>query len=204
MKTKLFITFICVFLASFLFFMGILFVFTRENLMGADVPKTDVPYDANFIPNNTTLLLTFPDNYGAVIEFKFKEKFINALILKDATKESVKEYGFFVDHTAECDYSFMMDFIDKIDGIDLALDGKSYRYTGVQICNLVASFKDDTPLRAKILEGVFNKISNSGLRTEALYCIIEDTNTTLSVPSCYGWCEYMKETCSSFNILNER
>lgn len=205
MKTKLFVVFISVFTVCALLFGGIFFVLSRENLIGADVPKTDVPYEsASFVPPDTTVLFTFPDGYGAVIELNFSENFIRALLLKDASKQSVKDYGFDIQYTADCDYPFIMDFIDTIGGVELMEKGENYRYTGVQICNLLASFKDDISLKAEILEAVFTKISKSGFSTDALYCIIEDTDTTLSMPSCYGWCENVSGLCKSFNILNER
>ncbi len=205
MKTKLFIVFICVFTACALLFGGIFFIATRENLMGADVPKTDVPYDnGDFVPPDTTLLFSFPDGYGAVIKLSFSEKFITALILKDATEQTAQKYGFDVEHTVICDYPFIMDFIDILGGIELTESESLYRHTGVQICNMLASFKDDTSLRARILEAVFVRILKSGFSSDALYCIIEDTDSTLSMPTCYGWCENMNELCKSFNILNER
>ena len=205
MKTKLFLTFICVFLFCALLFSGIFFIVTRENLIGANVPKKDVPYNENgFVPQNATVLFTFPDGYGAALELDFSKNFINAAILSDPSERKAQQYGFEVQYNAVCDYPFIMNFIDHIGGIELADDDGVYRYTGVQVCNLLASFKEDTALRARILEAVFTKISKSGFSTDALYCIIEETETTLSMPACYGWCENMSKLCSSFNILNER
>lgn len=205
MKTKIFITFISVFLVCFLIFGGILYVFTRENLIGADVPKTDEPYDGSpFIPEDTTVLFSFPDGYSAVINLEFSKKFVSAVIIKGNSYKTAENYGFYPLHTAICDYPFLMDFIDILGGIELTTDDTVNRYTGVQICNMLASFKEDMALRVKVLEAVFIKISKSGLSTEALYCIIEDTDSSLSVPTCYGWCENVSEACSSFNIINER
>lgn len=205
MKFKHFLKIFSILLCCALIFAGILFSFTRENLIGVDVPKTDEPYSKDgYLPENTTVLFVFPDNFGAIVELDFSKEFINALIIKDPSKQRAKIYGFNIDHICTCDYSFIIDFIDIIGGITLNRQGESFRYTGVQVCNLTASFTDDTALRAAILEGVFSKISKSGFSNEALSCIIEETRTTLSAPACYGWTENMRKLCNSFNIINER
>ncbi|MBE6729521.1 MAG: hypothetical protein E7568_04745 [Ruminococcaceae bacterium] len=200
MKRKIFITFICSFLSCLVLFIGVLFLFSRENLTGVDVPKTDEPYGKTFLPSNTVVLFTFPDACGVAISLDFENSKTVAAVLKTPDKEAALDFGFEVEYTAECDYPFMMDFIDTLGGIEL----DNYRYTGVQVCNMLASFKDDVTLRANILNAVFEKIAKYGLSQEALYCIIEDTKTNLSVPACYGWCENSIMVFSSINILNER
>lgn len=205
MKWKIILVVSLSIIISSLLFTGIAYTVTRGNLLGVDVPKTDVPYsNEGFVPENRTVLFTFPDNYSVAIDLQFDKKFVNAMILPDAKKETAEIYGFKVTDTVKCDYSFIMDFIDKIGGIDLNLNGKTLRYTGVQVCNLIASDLDDTVIRAKILESVFVKISKNGFSSEALSCIIEETDTSLSTPACYGWAEWIPKVCISFNIVNER
>lgn len=205
MRFKIFLKSLGIVLLSAVFFAGIIFVFSRENLTGVDVPKTDEPYlDGKFLPENSTVMFSFPDNYGTVIELDFKEKRINAIIIEDPGLKRAQQFGFNITHTCVCDYTFLMDFIDIIGGIELTNENEHYRYTGVQIANLIASFKEDVSLRARILESVFTKIKKNGFSNEALSCIIENTQTTLSAPACYGWIENMSSLCASFNIINER
>lgn len=205
MKLKTFLYVLCAVILSGALFLSVIFVITRENLIGVDVPKTDVPYSqSGFIPENTTVLFVFPDSFGVAIDLDFEKNFTSAVIIKDASEETAKQYGFKIAHSCVCDYPFMMDFIDIIGGIELNENGEVYRYTGVQVCNLVASYPDDISLRARIIEAIFLKISKYGLSDKALSCIIEDTRTSLSAPACYGWTENADEALSSFNILNER
>lgn len=205
MKLKAIMQVLCAVLISGALFLSVIFLMTREKLIGVDVPKTDEPYsDSSFIPEASTVLFVFPDSFGLAIELDFEKKFTSAVIIKDPSEHLAEKYGFKIAHTCICDYPFMMDFIDIIGGIELSENDESYRFTGVQVCNLIASFPDDTALRARILEAIFLKISKYGLSNEALSCIIEDTRTSLSAPACYGWTEYSDEVLSSFNILNER
>ncbi|MEE0945509.1 MAG: hypothetical protein U0M42_01615 [Acutalibacteraceae bacterium] len=204
-KFKIILKILCACFLSGAVFLSVIFLMTREELIGVDVPKTDQPYSENgFVPESACVLFVFPDSYGAVIELDFEKRFSSAVIIKEPSEHKAYEYGFAVQHTSICDYSFIMDFIDIIGGIELSEDTEVFRYTGVQVCNLLATYKDDIPLRARILEAVFLKISKYGLSNSALSCIIENTNTTLSVPACYGWVENMSEALNSYNILNER
>ena len=72
-----------------------MYVLTRENLIGVDVPKTDVPYSqSGFVPENTTVLFIFPDSFGVAIDLDFEKNFTSAVILKNADEQIAKEYGF--------------------------------------------------------------------------------------------------------------
>lgn len=205
MKWKIILVVFLSLIISSLLFAGIAYTATRGSLLGVDVPKTDVPYsNEGFVPQNRTVLFTFPDNYSVALDLQFDKKFVNAMVLPDTKKETAEIYGFKITDSAKCDYSFIMDFIDHIGGIDLNLTGETLRYTGVQVCNLIASNLGNTGIRAQILEAVFVKISKNGFSSEALSCIIEETDTSLSTPACYGWDEWIPKVCISFNIVNER
>ena len=83
------------------------------------------------------------------------------------------------------------------------IDGEDYVLTGVQVCNLLAN-KQSFTAKTDIINGVMNKISKNGLSEDALYCIIDNTVTTLSVPSCYNWNIWVGKCFSSYNIIDGR
>lgn len=184
------------------FFMGTAFLFSRKVLLGVDAPKSDVPYvDGRHLPEDTTVLFTFTDGTAVAIELLFSKEFTNILLLNSQNSKDYSEYGFNIDHTVQCDYSFLMKFIDTLGGIEL--NGSDYLLTGVQVCNLLATAVDNST-SLEIIKAVMNKISKNGLRQEALYCIIDNTNTTLSVPVCFNWNIWVGEICVSYNIIDGR
>ncbi len=202
MKLKKILLLFLVVILCVVFFMGTAFIFSRKVLLGVDVPKTDVPYvDGKYLPSDTTILFTFADSSSVAIELLFSKSFTNILILNSNDSEDYLSYGYQIDHTVECDYSFLMKFIDTLGGIEW--EGENYILTGVQICNLLAT-SQDLNTEKQIIKGVMNKISKNGLSEELLYCIIDNTVTTLSAPACYNWNIWVGECCVSYNIIDGR
>lgn len=202
-KTVLQIT--TVILASALIFTAFVFALTRvKPLVSISVPKDDVPYEAQpDYPDDTTLFLSFEDGYSICMKLQFKNRFIDAIIIEGNEKTACESYGFYPTETINCSYSFIMDFIDTIDGITLDIFGEDMRYTGVQVCNILAVNNSHTETKTKILKAVFNKIYKIGFSSEALSCIMNETDNTLSVPDCYGWTLFLGEMCNCYNIVNE-
>ncbi len=202
MKLKKFLVIFLAFALCFTFFMATAFVFSRKVLLGVDVPKNDVPYvDGIYLPADTTVLFTFSDNVSIAMELLFSENFTNILMLNGINHDDFLKHGYEIDHTVECNYSFLMKFIDILGGIEL--DSENFLLTGVQVCNLLAD-TSDSHLKTEILKSIINKISKNGLSEELLYCIIENTNTTLSAPSCYNWNVWVGECLKSYNIIDGR
>ncbi len=202
MKPKKIFLFFLIIILCLAFFMGTAFAFSRKVLLGVDVPKTDVPYvDGSFLPNDTTVLFTLNGQSCVVVEILFSKSFTNILILDDSVNKDFSKYGYNIDHTVECDYSFLMKFIDTIGGIEW--EEGNYVLTGVQVCNLLATNQNaDTIIN--IIGSVMNKISKNGLSEDTLYCIIDNTVTTLSAPACYNWNIWVGKCCVSYNIIDGR
>jgi hypothetical protein len=202
MKLKKILAFFLVIVICIAFFMGTAFVFSRKVLLGVDVPKNDVPYeDGKYLPNDTTVLFTFADKPSVAVQILFSKKFTNVLLLDSFDLEDFAKHGFKIDHTVECDYSFLMKFIDTLGGIEL--ENHDYVLTGVQVCNLL-SIGEEKNTETKIIESVLNKISKNGLSEELIYCIIDNTITSLSAPVCYNWNVWVGESVISYNIVDGR
>ncbi len=180
-------------------FLGVAFIFSRENLLGVDVPESDVPYiDGKYIPSNCVLLIDL-NGKGAVIEILFAHRQINAVLLPSSNPQEARSRGYFYTHTISCDYSFVGEFIDSLGGI-VHPDIPEYTLTGVQVCDLLKSEDSSPDIAKKVLTEIFKKIANYGFSTDSLYCIIEKTNTDLSTPYCYGWCEILGEVCKNYTV----
>lgn len=194
-----------VILASALIFAGFAFALTRvKPLVGVAVPKEDVPYEPQTdYPQDTTLFFELEDGSSFCLRLRFKDSVIDAIVLQEGQKEAFERYGFYADETFFCSYSFIMDFVDTIDGITLDIFGNEMRYTGVQVCNILAVNKNDTATKVKVLKAIFNKIHKIGFSSEILYSIMNNTENTLSVPDCYGWTDFLGEMCNCYNFVNE-
>lgn len=204
MKSKLFLQITAVVLSCIALFSAVIFYFSKQNLLGVDVPKSDVPYiDGRFIPNDSTVLFIFEDGSGAAVQLLFEKRITNVLLLKTADEKTAEAFGYSVNHTASCDYSFLIKFINLLGGIE-APDNSGYTLTGVQVCNMLSQKENTADTQRAIVRGVLNKISKNGFSTDLLYCIIENTNTTLSAPACYGWVENLKYSTVAYNVIDGR
>lgn len=202
MKSKIFLSFFLLVFFCVAVFSGIAFLFSREKLLGVEVPKNDVPYiDGRYIPEDCTVLVVFEDGSGAAVQILFEKQMTNVLLLSPATSHIAESCGYTVNQTVNCDYSFLMKFVDILGGIEIQ---SGYTLTGVQVCNLLAEEKDSPETAKNIIKGIFNKISKNGFTTDALYCIIEETETSLSSPACYGWVENLKYCSVAVNIVDGR
>ena len=205
MDKKTILQIISVILASALIFTAFVFAVTKTKpLVSISVPKNDIIYEPPIdYPEDTTVMFTFEDGFSLCLKLEFKKGFISALILENATEKAFEGFGFYTNEKVNFSYKSLMDFIDTIDGINLDIFGEEMRYTGVQVCNIIAVNKGHIETKVKILKAIFNKIHKIGFSSDALYCIMNNTDNTLSVPDCYGWTDYLGDMCNRYNIVNE-
>ncbi len=201
-KRNIYIVSVC-FIFALTFFTALFLTTAGGNLSGVSVPKSDVPYKEVATAENMTLLVKLPDNQGFVVKLDFKERLASAMVLRENDFDLLDSYGFSVSETLTADYSFIMHFVDILGGLDINIGGATERYTGVQICNLLAVYKEDIALKKAMLCSLFEKISKYGFSTDALSCIIEESDTTLCVPDCYGWETDLPYLLARYNILNK-
>lgn len=195
----------CVILICSIIFAGLIFFTTKtEKLIGVETKKENVPYTAKEdFPTTTTLLIEFEDGWGAAIKLDFENIFISAVILENPTLIEAEKFGYFPNETIYCDYSFLLEFTDILGGLNLNIFGEKLRYTGVQVCNILAVNNGSIKTKREVLCGIFEKINKNGFSSEALSCIINKTKTSLNTPKCFGWNEYIQKMCGSYNIVNE-
>ncbi len=189
---------------SVLFSLLIFAATKSEKLIGVNIKKEDVPYQAETEPpKNTTVLFCFEDESGAAIQLDFENNFIDVVILEKANIIEAEQFGYFPTETVYCDYSFLLKFIDTIDGINLNIFGEELRYTGVQVCNILAVNSGSIKTKRDIISAIFEKISKNDFSSEVISCIINNTKTSLNAPDCFLWADFIGDMCKSYNIVNE-
>lgn len=191
---------LAVLISSAVFLFSAFLTFTTGSIKGADVPKSDEPYENNRIPPNTYLLLNFDDGYSAAVKLDFEEDFVSVLLLPPSLKNRESAYGYTCTEILNADYGFITRFIDTLGGIEADLDGGGeYLCAGVTVTDRLASDTGNTELKKAVITAVIKNISKYGFSTDSLLCIMNG-ETSLSYPDCYGWCEYGKKVCTGYNV----
>lgn len=206
MKFKTFFLFFFAMLATGLLFgLTVLLTFSSQKLIGANLSEKNVPYEpAAVLPEDTVLLISFPDGYSVALSLDFSKSRIRAVLLeKGSSLKEAQSFGFSCRDTVVFDYASFIRTIDLCDGILIENGGETERLTGAACADRLAEAPDDRLLRKILLTGFFSQIQNKGFSSEALSCIIKETKTTLSVPKCFGYEQALPAICSSFQLINE-
>ena len=152
-----------------------------------------------------------PDNVGMMIEIEGQKTFffldfyykgVNVIYDADDLIENGNIMGYQIDHYILADYSLLEGIIDIVGGIELENGSEALRYTGVQITDMLSTSVDYDNLERMVIKKIIKKISENGFQKEDFLYIIENSETTLTVPICYYWSDYMKELCGSLNEVN--
>lgn len=180
-----------------------LILLSGNKIAGVDAGVEKVPYKSDIMSESAGILVTVSDGYGAVIDLDFSDSQANVVILKEPTVKSAEEMGYTITEELTADYLFIMNFTDALGGLDMCIfsDDEFTRYTGVQVCNIMEVNKGSFEIKRKIIKSIFDKISVSGLNSEAVSCIL-NSETTISYPDLYSWKEDFVKVCSNVNIVN--
>ena len=187
---------------------GVIFVLTGYLYLSAnigDIPaenKTEsVPY-APSQPENAGVLL---DIAGSAVFFylDFETERLPVMVI-DQTADLSQDsyYGYPSHYKITADYSFLAGLIDRIDGIELVIDGEKLRYTGVQTVDLIARTAETYELKKQVISAAFEKIAKTGFSKSDFVYIIENSETNLTVPDCYYWADYLPEMCGGGGVIN--
>ena len=157
-KAKSVIKYLLFYAACFMVFVSAGYLYLSKEISPAENSVSDVPY-------------TFPEPSGKGIMFDicgektfayfdFEDKKLKIIIppYDDFTDEI---YGYSIDFTVETDYSFVAALVDYAGGIELENDGKTERYTGVQISELLSRTVESEELRRSIITAIMKKISDT-------------------------------------------
>lgn len=193
-KTKLFFKTIIISSWCCAVFVGAGYYYINKNFEVAQNETESVPY-AQENPENAGVLLEI-DNRSTFLYFDFENQSLTVSI-NPQIAENI--FGYPVDYTIKCKTEVLIDIVDYVDGIDLDIDGKVFRYTGVQVSELLST-STSKDLRREVVKAIAKKISQNGIGADLFVAIIEKSETNLKLPDCYFWTENMSELCG--NIQN--
>ncbi len=165
-----------------------------------DNVTSDVPYYNQTPPDTAGFLFRFDDGGSVFLNMDFYEEKISVILFDTKTvKQSVLDYGYTVTYTVDTDYIFLAEFIDRLGGIEMELEGSLLRYTGVQVTDLLKNKQVD---KRQVISVMLQKISKNGFSKNDLLYIIKNTTTELSFPSGYPYIEPLPKVCRNVNFVN--
>ncbi len=171
----------------------------QSNNNTADAKDYTVPYE--YKPESKGILLTLPDSSALLLYFDFKSGSSYAVNIESPSLESTELYGYPVDFKMEADYDLIAGIIDRVGGIELTVDNETYRWTGIQIKQLLAQSRTKIS-KKEIINTIFEAISKNGFTKSDFVYIIDNSNTNLTVPDCFYWDTQMREICSRLIFVN--
>lgn len=186
-------------LGCFLTLVGGGYAYLSFNTEKTDNKASKVPYE--FAP---------PENAGIMFEFCGDRTFVYLNFENEEMKivfplsgdlgDTV--YGYSIDYTVKGDYYLLADIIDAADGIELHTGDGKYRYTGVQVAELLSNTVDTEELKRNIIAALTRKTADFGIDENVFYDIIKKGDTNLTVPDCHRWAEYLSLLCKNCTVVN--
>lgn len=175
---------------------GIGYFYMQKNLQPAQNQIENVPYEQQTCDSKGVLLEIDQNKTFLYLDFENDELVVS---LMPETENSFEIYGYSVDFTVKGDYNFLKDVVDYVGGIELLIDGKTYRYTGIQLAQV---YNNEYELKREIIEQVCKKISENGVALDFFANIIENSQTDLTIPDCYFWCEELSSICQNIKVID--
>ncbi len=175
------------------------YAYLSFNTEKTDNKASQVPYEFA-PPENAGIMFEFcGDRTFVYLNFENEEMKI-VFPLSGDSEDTV--YGYSVDYTVKGDYYLLAEIIDAADGIELQSDDGKYRYTGVQIAELLSNTVDTEELKRNIITALAGKTADFGIDENVFYDIIKKGDTNLTVPDCHRWAEYLSLLCKNCTVVN--
>lgn len=154
-------------------------------------------------PQNTALMFLWAEGGGEIFYLDFADKKITATILpKNCDENAALVYGYHEFEAVKADFLLVSSVIDRLGGIEIETNGEKLRFTGMQVTSYVLSDFDDFSLKRQVILSLFEKIASKGFSNDDFMFIINNSNTTLSFPDCYGWETKIAEMAKNLTIIN--
>ena len=177
---------------------GFLYLNSRLEAREISQKTESVPYYSPK-PDNSAVLF---DISGDLVLFylNFQDESMN-IVFPTVQVGQLNTYGFNVDETVKTDYRLVSYFTDLVGGIDLEIDGQSFRYTGVQTAELL-EYSADSTIKREILEKIVAGIADVGFFKEDMLYIAEKCECSFSFSDVYYWTEYIQKLCKFKRFIN--
>lgn len=169
-------------------------VFETENVAEE---QSGVPFGST--PENSGIFIYTGDDRGVFIFLDFENKKVNAFTYTENCEKEQQNSGYEVNYTIKASTETIGALCDRLGGIVMEKGEDKYRFSSVA---LIEEIKGNTDINSmeKITVAFFEKISKLGLSTGDFKFIMNNTETNLNYPTCYGWIEHIQEMFQNYTI----
>ncbi|MBR4910345.1 MAG: hypothetical protein IKZ47_03360 [Clostridia bacterium] len=149
-----------------------------------NIPYYDPPENCrlDFIVQNGDKLTILLDFYEEIAYIVYINNF----------NDSLGEYTNYPEsYDFNIDFDLFSAIVDRLGGVDIETDDGTFRFTGVQVCDIMAG-SQDTEIRREVIRDIVKRVSNRGFSEDDFVCLIENSGSALSLPTCIHWQKYLK------------
>ena len=159
--------------------------------MSADRAKKSVGSTESRVPykqkqESKGVMFLLPDGTGCLFHLDFENESVTAVLTETADPYADDLGGYGIDFTVELSFDTAEGIIDRAGGVNLEEDGQMLRFTGFQVIQLISQGAG-MDLRREIVCEVLSGFAKNSITAGDLVYIIENSQTDLTVPECYGW-----------------
>ncbi|MBR6572654.1 MAG: hypothetical protein IKK77_02940 [Clostridia bacterium] len=150
-------------------------------------------------PENSGVFIYTGDDRGVFIFLDFENRRINAFTFAENCEKELQNSGYEVNYTIKASTEFIGDMCDRLGGIVMEKGEDKYRFSSVVLIEEIEGNKTLESME-KITVAFFEKISKLGLSSNDFKFIMNNTETNLNYPICYGWIEYVQTMFQNYTI----
>ena len=150
-------------------------------------------------PENSGVFIYTGDDRGVFIFLDFEKKKVNAFTYTENCEKELQNSGYEVNYTIKASTEFIGDMCDRLGGIVMEKGEDKYRFSSVVLIEEIERNKTLESME-KITVAFFEKISKLGLSSNDFKFIMNNTETNLNYPICYGWTEYVQTMFQNYTI----
>lgn len=193
---------------SIVFFCGLIFFVLSyaylshniDNKKGSEVYQKELKIPYEHTPESRGVSFVFEDRSAVLVYLDFYSRNISLYNIEEFTSEN--NYGKFTsDYTVWVNNTLIEGIVDRVGGVTIETNGKTLRYTGVQIADMLSQ-DVNREMRQEILLQIFKQISKNDFQKDDFIFIIENTETDLSLVEGIYWLGYIKEMSLNTEFVN--
>ena len=162
----------------------------NKGILSTDQKNNDTQY--KHVPESKGIGFLLPDSSAVLVYLNFKENCINVVNIGVYDKNNNLYYGYTMDYTVEVDERIIGGMVDSVGGVNIRTDGQTYRYTGVQVKELIKDTTDGS-VKSQIIAEIFKSVSKNGISKENFVYILQNAKTDLSILDCIYWLDYIDQ-----------
>ena len=169
-------------------------IFNTEN---AGEEQSNVLYGN--APENSGVFIYTGEDRGVFLFLDFEKQKVNAFTYTENCETELQNSGYELNYTIKASTDFIGNLCDRLGGVVMEKGEDKYRFSSVA---LVEEIEKNRTLESmeKITVAFFEKISKLGLSSNDFKFIMNNTETNLNYPTCYGWIEVLPELFKNYTI----